>query len=111
MGRSLPRSYVGESAEGKIIVSGVADAIAYDANGRIEIIVDWKSDIEIDHNRLKAYRGQLDAYRRETRCAKGAIGSHDERQGDGNIARWLCSTSLTSQLNAWEVLDVLSTAE
>jgi ATP-dependent exoDNAse (exonuclease V) beta subunit len=52
--------------DGEIIVSGIADAVAYDAEGRIEIIVDWKSDVEIDAERLNSYRGQLDAYRRQT---------------------------------------------
>ena len=34
------------------------------ADGRIEVIVDWKSDVELDKERLNSYRGQLDAYRR-----------------------------------------------
>ena len=50
----------------EIIVSGIADAVAYDAEGRIEIIVDWKSDVDIDTGQLTSYRGQLDAYRRQT---------------------------------------------
>jgi hypothetical protein len=52
--------------DGEIIVSGIADAVVYDADGRIEVIVDWKSDVEIDTERLNSYRGQLDAYRRQT---------------------------------------------
>ena len=52
--------------DGEIIVSGIADAVAYDAEGRIETIVDWKSDVEIDAERLNSYCGQLDAYRRQT---------------------------------------------
>jgi hypothetical protein len=36
------------------------------ADGRIEVIVDWKSDVELDKERLNSYRGQLDAYRRHT---------------------------------------------
>jgi exodeoxyribonuclease-5 len=51
--------------DGEIIVSGIADAVAYKADGRIEVIVDWKSDVEIDAERLNS-RGQLDAYRRQT---------------------------------------------
>ena len=50
--------------DGEIIVSGIADAVAYDTEGRIEFIVDWKSDVDIDKQRLNSYRGQLDAYRR-----------------------------------------------
>lgn len=37
--------------DGEIIVSGIADAVAYDTEGGIEIIVDWKSDIDIDAER------------------------------------------------------------
>jgi len=39
------------------------------ADGRIEVIVDWKSDVELDKERLNSYRGQLDAYRRHTGAA------------------------------------------
>jgi exodeoxyribonuclease-5 len=52
--------------DGEVIVSGIADAVAYDAEGRIETIVDWKSDVEIDAERLNSYRGQLNAYVRQT---------------------------------------------
>ena len=52
--------------DGEIIVSGIADAVAYDAEGRIEVIVDWKSDVDIETERLNSYRGQLDAYSRHT---------------------------------------------
>jgi exodeoxyribonuclease-5 len=50
----------------EIIVSGIADAIAYDNEGRIETVVDWKSDVAIDAERLNSYHGQLDVYRRQT---------------------------------------------
>jgi hypothetical protein len=46
--------------------SGNQSSIAYDAKGRIDIVVDWKSDVEIDADQLTAYHVQLDAYRRET---------------------------------------------
>ena len=59
--------------ESEIIVSGVADAIAYDAEGRIETIVDWKSDVEFDAERLNSYCRQLDAYRRQTRARKALL--------------------------------------
>jgi exodeoxyribonuclease-5 len=53
-------------ADREIIVSGIADAIAYDNEGRIETVVDWKSDVAIDAERLNSYHGQLDVYRRQT---------------------------------------------
>ncbi len=54
----------GENAE--VLVSGVADAVAYNSEGRIETVVDWKSDVEIDPPRLNSYRAQLEAYRSQT---------------------------------------------
>ena len=51
------------------IVSGVADAVAYDTEGRIEIVIDWKSDVEFDVERLNSYRGQLNAYKEHTGAA------------------------------------------
>ena len=44
------------------LVSGVADAIAYDAGGAVQGVVDWKSDVEIDVQKLAKYRAQIDAY-------------------------------------------------
>ena len=52
---------------------GIADAVAYDAEGRIEVIVDWKSDVDIDAERLNSYRGQLAAYQRHTGASRGFL--------------------------------------
>jgi hypothetical protein len=46
------------------LVSGIAAAVALDANDRIEAIIDWKSDIEINSDRLAGYLKQLGAYRK-----------------------------------------------
>jgi PD-(D/E)XK nuclease superfamily len=59
-------------ADREIIVSGIADAIAYDNEGRVETVVDWKSDVAIDAERLNSYYGQLDVYRRQT-SARNAL--------------------------------------
>jgi hypothetical protein len=37
---------------GEITGSGVADSVAHDAKDRIEVIVDWNSDVVIDAGRL-----------------------------------------------------------
>ena len=47
---------------GETLVSGVADAVAYDADGAVEAVVDWKSDVEADAPKLSKYRAQIDAY-------------------------------------------------
>ena len=53
-------------------MSGIADALAYDEEGRIEIIVDWKSDVEIDAARLIPTSAAFDAYRQQS-GARNAI--------------------------------------
>ena len=52
---------------------GIADAVAYDAEGRIEVIVYWNSDVDIDAERLNSYRGQLAAYQRHTGASRGFL--------------------------------------
>jgi hypothetical protein len=61
------------SDDGEIIVSGIADAVAYDAEGRIEVIVDWESDITIGVSTLNSYRGQLDTYRQFTGATRALL--------------------------------------
>jgi exodeoxyribonuclease-5 len=46
------------SGSAETLVSGLADAVAHDANDRIDAVIDWKSDVEIDADRLAAYRAQ-----------------------------------------------------
>ena len=65
----------GRQADGKseVLVSGIADAVALNADGRIEVIVDWKSDVEMDTARLAGYHGQLQAYRTNTGAARAML--------------------------------------
>ena len=58
---------------GEIIVSGIADSVAYDAKVRIDVSVDWNGDIHIDGGRLNSYRGQLGAYRRRAGASHGLL--------------------------------------
>ena len=64
----------GSASDGttETLVSGIADAVAPDGNDGIEAIIDWKSDVEINADKLAAYRTQLGDYRRQT-GAKPAI--------------------------------------
>ena len=55
------------------IVSGIADAIASNPDGKVDVIVDWKSDVEADEQRLASYRGQLGAYLKEFGAKKGLL--------------------------------------
>ena len=57
----------------EILTSGIADAFAVDANGTIETIVDWKSDVAPAPTTLNAYRAQIKAYCKSTHAARGLL--------------------------------------
>ena len=48
------------------LVSGIADALAWGENGKVEAIIDWKSDVEVLPDRVAQYLDQLRTYRDET---------------------------------------------
>lgn len=55
------------------LVSGIADALAWDEDGKIEAIVDWKSDVEVLPDRVAHYLEQLRTYRRETGAKRALL--------------------------------------
>ena len=55
------------------LVSGIADAVACDVNDKIEVIVDWKSDVEMNATKLAAYRAQLGDYRKQTGATRALL--------------------------------------
>jgi len=74
--RLVPELVVLASRSGddrEIIVSGVADAVAYDSEAHIEAIIDWKSDVEIDAAHLASYRAQIESYRQETGATRALL--------------------------------------
>jgi ATP-dependent exoDNAse (exonuclease V) beta subunit len=54
------------AAVGEILVAGVADAVALHAQGAIETIVDWKSDVAPSQSTIAHYFKQIEIYRRHT---------------------------------------------
>lgn len=54
------------------LVAGIADAVAIDDDGTIEVVADWKSDVSVYPAKLDVYRGQLEAYQKNT-SAKRAL--------------------------------------
>ncbi len=58
--------------DGDILVAGIADAVAMDHDGRIEVVVDWKSDVFMHPAKLDMYRRQLETYQKNT-SAKRAL--------------------------------------
>jgi exodeoxyribonuclease-5 len=55
------------------LVGGVADAVAIGETGIIDLIVDWKSDIDVDSSARTAHFGQMRAYLEAADCGRGAV--------------------------------------
>jgi ATP-dependent exoDNAse (exonuclease V) beta subunit len=60
-------------AKTETLVSGIADAVARDMNDKIEVIIDWKSDVEMNAGKLAAYRTQLGDYRKQTGAERALL--------------------------------------
>ncbi len=56
-----------------VIWSGVADAVAVDADGRPEVVIDWKSDHAPTPETLAHYQEQVRAYLRLTGAREGIV--------------------------------------
>ena len=52
---------------------GIADVVTLDADGRPELVVDWKSDVDTAPDVVAQYRGQVRAYLRATGSSEGLI--------------------------------------
>jgi ATP-dependent exoDNAse (exonuclease V) beta subunit len=48
--------------QASIYVGGVADALALDGNNNVEVVIDWKSDVEPTEEVIKLYREQVRDY-------------------------------------------------
>jgi len=55
--------YAIRTAEGEeIAIAGIADALTVSPEGRPVVVVDWKSDVNVDPETLNHYRAQVRAY-------------------------------------------------
>lgn len=61
------------SGEGEEVISGIADAIAFGSDGKVETVVDWKSDVAPTEHVIAGYRQQVQAYLRATGAARGLV--------------------------------------
>jgi exodeoxyribonuclease-5 len=59
--------------EGDIATAGVADAVSHDASGNVDVVVDWKSDVEPSPKVVSHYRGQVSEYLKATGAKRGLI--------------------------------------
>lgn len=60
-------------AQNEVALSGVADAVALGPDGRIEVVVDWKSDISPDAATREKYRSQVRDYLEASGAARGLV--------------------------------------
>jgi hypothetical protein len=56
-----------------ILLSGQADAVAFDETGAIDVVVDWKSDVSPEPSSIGHYRQQIGDYRRQTKAKRALL--------------------------------------
>jgi hypothetical protein len=56
-----------------IYVGGVADAVAYQPAGAIDLVVDWKTDVSPSAQQIELYREQLRDYLTATGAPEGLL--------------------------------------
>jgi exodeoxyribonuclease-5 len=61
------------TAEEEIATAGIADAIAFGADGSPQVVVDWKTDVAATAGTLEHYRAQVRAYLDMTQTGRGLI--------------------------------------
>ena len=61
------------SEDGEIAIAGIADAMTIGPDGRPVVVVDWKSDVSPDAQRLDHYRDQVRTYLDMTGAERGLI--------------------------------------
>jgi exodeoxyribonuclease-5 len=74
--RLLPefRVYAGVQAGQKIsLTAGIADAVVSDEEGRVEAVIDWKSDVDPTPDQIEIYRGQVRDYLAATGAQLGLV--------------------------------------
>src|SRR5208282_3157944 len=74
--RLLPefRVYAGVQADQKMsLTAGIADAVASDEEGRVEAVIDWKSDVDPTPGQIEIYRGQVRDYLMATGADVGLV--------------------------------------
>ena len=74
--RLLPELWVYASvlADQKLsLTAGIADAVATDAEGRVDAVIDWKSDVDPRPEQIQIYRAQVRDYLTATGAQLGLI--------------------------------------
>ena len=53
--------------------AGIVDAIAFDTDGKPDVVIDWKSDVDPSPETLEHYRAQVRAYLDMTGAERGLV--------------------------------------
>ncbi|GEC15447.1 UvrD-helicase domain-containing protein [Nitrobacter winogradskyi] len=61
------------TGDGETLISGLADAVALDEHGAIDVVIDWKSDVAPDIAALDHYRQQIGDYRKQTKAKRALV--------------------------------------
>ena len=56
-----------------VYVGGIADALAVDAAGKIDVVIDWKSDVAPSPKQIELYRDQVGDYLDSTDAVEALI--------------------------------------
>ena len=89
--------------------AGIVDAIAFDADGAPQVVIDWKSDVDPSPETLEHYRAQVRAYLDMTGAERGLIVAVTTgaihtvtRRGEGIVRREnLTLTSTVTHREGW----------
>ena len=72
----VPEVTVGCSDQGaldEVVTLGIADALVCRADGGVDVVLDWKSDVAPSLATIGQYQGQVAAYLAATSCPRGLI--------------------------------------
>ena len=61
------------STDGETLVSGISDAVATSENGAIEVVVDWKSDVDAPPHKIESYAKQIGDYKKHTGAKRALL--------------------------------------
>jgi hypothetical protein len=68
------RVYAGVQAGQKMsLTAGIADAVGSDDKGRVEAVIDWKSDVDPTPGQIEIYRAQVRDYLAATGAQLGLV--------------------------------------
>jgi ATP-dependent exoDNAse (exonuclease V) beta subunit len=57
----------------EVLISGIADAVAADGEGGIDVVIDWKSDVDPSPATIAHYRKQIEEYRAQTGAKRALL--------------------------------------